>query len=281
MADPPRVPARRVVEKRAVLHLRGVQEERRFEQLVTEEPLEIRVNGEPVAVTMRTPGDDFDLAVGFCLTEGIVDSPREVATVRYCAGRDPETGVQTYNVVDVALRRGGPVAEDLRRNVYMASSCGICGTASLEAVRKRTPPVDADDVRVGVDVLRSLPDRLRAAQRVFDRTGGLHAAGVFDATGGLRCVREDVGRHNAVDKAIGWAATAAALPLTGHLLMVSGRLAFEIVQKAQRASLPVVAAVSAPSSLAVALADGAGMTLVGFLRGDTMNVYTGEHRIIR
>jgi FdhD protein len=258
-----------------VLFVRDGSARRRPDELVGEEPLEIRVNGDAVSVTMRTPGHDFELAVGFCLTEGIVDGPDEVVTARYCAGSGPGT----YNVVDVRLRDPTPVAGALRRNVYTASSCGICGTAAIEAVRKRVPNLADDAVRVTPEMLAELPGRLRAAQRLFERTGGLHAAGLFGAEGKLHCVREDVGRHNAVDKVVGWAATARKLPLAGHVLLVSGRIAFEIVQKALRAGIPVLAAVSAPSDLAVSLAEEAGMTVVGFLRGPAMNVYTGAERL--
>jgi FdhD protein len=261
--------------ERFVLAVRDGTAVRRPDQLVGEEPLEIRVNGEALSVTMRTPGHDFELAVGFCLTEGIVDLADEVATARYCVGEGPGT----YNVVDVRLRDPAPVAASFRRNVYTASSCGICGTAAIEAVRKKVSSVAEDPVRVSAETLVALPDRLRAAQRVFDRTGGLHAAGLFSAEGELRCLREDVGRHNAVDKVVGWAAMAGVLPLAGQVLLVSGRIAFEIVQKALRAGIPVLAAVSAPSDLAVSLAEEAGMTVVGFLRGNSMNVYTGADRL--
>jgi FdhD protein len=267
--------ASRGTAERFVLVVRDGAAVRRPDQLVGEEPLEIRVNGQPISVTMRTPGNDFELAVGFCLTEGIVDRPDQVATARYCAGE--ETG--RYNVVDVRLRDPSPVAASLRRNVYTASSCGICGTAAIEAVRKEVASVADDPLCVSAETLAALPKRLRAAQRLFERTGGLHAAGLFDADGELRCLREDVGRHNAVDKVVGWAAMANTLPLAGHMLLVSGRVAFEIVQKALRAGIPFVAAVSAPSDLAVSLAEDAGMTVVGFLRGDSMNVYTGAHRL--
>lgn len=251
----------------------------RPDALAAEEPMEVRVGGEAVAVTMRTPGNDFELALGFCLSEGIVAAPGDVGTIRYCAGVDPDTGLQTYNVVDLQLRDPTPVPVELRRNVYTTSSCGICGTASLEAVRKRLDGVGDDDTTVAADVITALPDRLRAAQQLFDRTGGVHAAGVFTADGELICAREDVGRHNAVDKVLGWAATAGALPLAGHVLMVSGRVAFEIAQKALTARIPVVVAVSAPSSLAVELAAEADMTLVGFVRGGSFNVYSGRERI--
>jgi FdhD protein len=229
-----------------------------------------------VSVTMRTPGNDFELALGFCLTEGIVDDPHEVVAIRYCVGEED----QEYNVVDVGLVDRTPVPESLRRNVYTTSSCGLCGTASIDAVRKRVPDVSDDDLQLTPEVLAGFPDTLRTAQRVFDRTGGLHAAAAFTADGGLVCLREDVGRHNAVDKVIGWAATQHRLPLAGHVLMVSGRVAFEIAQKALIAGFPMVAAVSAPSSLAVDLAESAGMTLVGFLRGASMNVYCRADRVV-
>ena len=269
---------RRVVDKRRIVTVRDGQRRARVDHLAAEEPLEIRVGGEAVSVTMRTPGDDFELALGFCLTEGVVAADA-VAGIRYCAGKDADTGENTYNVVDVTQRTPTPVSAELRRNVYTTSSCGICGTASIAAVRKRVPSVVDDPLTMDAPTLVGLPDGLRDAQRVFERTGGLHAAAVFTASGELVCLREDVGRHNAVDKVIGWAATAGALPLHGHVLMVSGRVAFEIAQKALYAHIPMVAAVSAPSSLAVSLADEAGMTLVGFLRGDSMNVYTHDHRV--
>lgn len=271
---------RKRIDKAPVLKLSGGEATRAWDSLAAEEPMEIRVNGEAVSVTMRTPGNDFELALGFCLSEGIVAAPDLVETLRYCAGEDPETGLNTYNVVDLHLRVPGSVAPELKRNVYTTSSCGICGTASLEAVRKRLPDVTEDPLRISAALLSGLPDALRARQEVFARTGGLHAAGLFDADGTLRCVREDVGRHNAVDKVIGWAATQGLLPLRSHVLVVSGRVAFEIAQKALYAGIPLVAAVSAPSSLAVDLAREAGMTLVGFLREGRMNVYTGEHRVL-
>jgi FdhD protein len=268
--------ARRVVDRRTMLAVRDGVASRRPDVLAGEEPMEIRVNGEPVSVTMRTPGSDFERALGFCLTEGIVRDGAHVRAMRYCVGDED----QEYNVVDVQLVDRSPIDPSLRRNVYTTSSCGLCGTASIEAVRKVVPDVSGDGLRVAPAVLSELPDRLRAAQKVFDRTGGLHAAGLFTAEGKLVRVQEDVGRHNAVDKVIGWAATQRRLPLTGHILMVSGRIAFEIAQKALVAGLPMIAAVSAPSSLAVQLAESAGMTLVGFLRGSSMNIYTGGERVL-
>jgi FdhD protein len=271
--------ADRLTTRRRINRVEGAVTRPSVDTLAAEEPLEIRVGGEAVAVTMRTPGSDFELAAGFCLTEGLVAEPDDIAHIRYCSGTDPETGLQTYNVVDIALRGGGTVAPDLRRNVYTTSSCGICGSASIEAIRRSYPDID-DPVHVTTDVLASLPVRMREAQRAFDRTGGLHAAARFAADGDLLDAREDVGRHNAVDKVVGRAALSGALPLSGQVLMVSGRVAFEIVQKALRARIPVIAAVSAPTSLAVEAASKAGMTLVGFVRGDRMNVYCGDERVM-
>lgn len=239
--------------------------------------MEIRVNGTPLTVTMRTPGDDFDLAVGFLVGEGIVREADSVREIRYCAGATDE-GLNTYNVVDLAL--SGEVSVSPDRNFYMTSSCGVCGKASLEAVRTQSVWDVADDpVVVDAATLALLPGKLRAAQRVFDATGGLHAAGLFGPDGSLITAREDVGRHNAVDKVVGDAYRNQRLPLRGSVLMVSGRASFELVQKAVMAGIPMLAAVSAPSSLAVELAEEAGLTLVGFLRGDSMNVYAGAQRV--
>ncbi|HEY8472354.1 MAG TPA: formate dehydrogenase accessory sulfurtransferase FdhD [Natronosporangium sp.] len=272
----------RVTIRRRVGRLGDGGPAERMDTLVVEEPLEIRVGGRPVSVTMRTPGDDFDLVAGFLLTEGIVAEPPELTAMRYCAGTDPD-GANTYNVIDATLAPGTvvpPLAVD--RNFYTTSSCGLCGKASIDAIRTLARhEVATDPVRIDQAVLASLPETLRASQRLFTRTGGLHAAGLFNADGELLAVREDVGRHNAVDKVIGWAARAGRVPLRGCLLLVSGRASFELTQKALMAGIPALAAVSAPSSLAVELAEEAGMTLVGFLRGETMNVYTGGHRIVR
>ncbi|MFC5728143.1 MULTISPECIES: formate dehydrogenase accessory sulfurtransferase FdhD [Nocardioides] len=270
----------RVTVRRRVMRLRDGAVDHAPDALAGEEPMEIRVNGRPVTVTMRTPGNDFDLAVGFLVSEGVVHAREDVAAVRYCAGATAD-GSNTYNVVDVALAHGVPVPEtSLERNFYTTSSCGLCGKASLDAVRTRSAwSVAEDPMRLGTDVLLSLPDRLREAQRVFDRTGGLHAAGLFTAAGDLLAVREDVGRHNAVDKVIGGAAVNGQLPARGTVLMVSGRASFELVQKAVMAGIPALAAVSAPSSLAADLAADAGLTLVGFLRGSSMNVYAGADRL--
>jgi FdhD protein len=253
----------------------------RTDTLVAEEPLEIRLNGDSLSVTMRTPGDDFELAAGFLTGEGVIARAEDIVTIRYCAGATDE-GVNTYNIVDVRLADGVPLPElSLDRNFYTSSSCGLCGKASLEAVRTVARwPVRDEGLRLDPADLALLPDRLREAQRVFERTGGLHAAGLFAADGELLCVREDVGRHNAVDKLVGWALQRDLLPLSGTTLLVSGRASFELVQKAVMAGIPAMAAVSAPSSLAVELAEESGLTLIGFLRGRSMNVYTGAHRLI-
>ncbi|MDT7782974.1 MAG: FdhD protein [Pseudonocardiales bacterium] len=252
----------------------------RPDTLAVEEPLEIRVRGKSLAVTMRTPGDDFDLAAGFLVSEGVVRAPSDIASIRYCAGATAD-GSNTYNVLDVCLAEGvAPPDPSIERNFYTTSSCGLCGKASLDAVRTTaTWQVAADPIRLDPKLITEFPTRLRAAQRVFDKTGGLHAAGLFDADGNLLCLREDVGRHNAVDKVVGWATRGGRLPLTGTVLMVSGRASFELVQKAVMAGIPVLTAVSAPSSLAADLAEEMGVTLVGFLRGTSMNVYTGGHRL--
>ncbi|MFC5675892.1 formate dehydrogenase accessory sulfurtransferase FdhD [Aeromicrobium endophyticum] len=252
----------------------------REDSLAVEEPLEVRVNGSSFSVTMRSPGDDFDLVGGFLVSEGVVWSADQLASMRFCAGTD-EQGLQTFNVIDAELSPGtAPPDLSLERHVYTSSSCGICGTASIDAVHKATHfgRLD-DDITWDAALLGSLPDRLRERQKVFDRTGGVHAAGLFSADGELLCLREDVGRHNAVDKVVGWALRDGRLPLRGTALQVSGRASFELVQKAHMAGIPVLAAVSAPSSLAVEHAESAGMTLLGFSRGGGFNVYAGDHRV--
>ena len=251
---------------------------RRPDDLAAEEPLDIRVHRRPLAVTMRTPGHDIDLAMGFLFTEGLTRHREDVVTAQLCAGTDEPN---TYNVVDVVLANDvPPPATDPSRNFYTTSSCGVCGKASIDAIKTRSLyDVSADPLRMPATVLAGLPDLLRSAQRTFDRTGGLHAAGLFSADGELLVLREDVGRHNAVDKVVGWALREGRLPLTGHVLLVSGRASFELTQKAWMAGLPLLAAVSAPSTLAAELAEEAGMTLVGFLRGQTMNVYTAADRV--
>ncbi|MBB1244575.1 formate dehydrogenase accessory sulfurtransferase FdhD [Streptomyces durbertensis] len=277
----------RVTERRGVLRVRDGRVSRRPDTLVAEEPMEIRLNGRPLAVTMRTPGDDFALAVGFLVSEGVLAHPDELRQVTYCAGSVTDDGggsYNTYNTVDVRLADGVAVPEmTLERNVYTTSSCGLCGKASLDAVRTRSrwaPGGAVDRPRVSTATLSRLPDLLRERQRVFDRTGGLHAAALFTPDGELIDVREDVGRHNAVDKLVGRALREGRLPLAETVLMVSGRASFELAQKAVMAGVPVLAAVSAPSSLAVDLAQESGLTLVGFLRGASMNVYAGEERVV-
>ncbi|MEU9446474.1 formate dehydrogenase accessory sulfurtransferase FdhD [Streptomyces sp. NPDC048304] len=270
----------RVTVRRRVLRIRDGVPSGRPDTLAAEEPMEIRVGGHPLTVTMRTPGDDFDLAAGFLAGEGVVHTADDITAIRYCAGATADGG-NTYNVVDVALAPGVALpTASLERNFYTTSSCGLCGKASLDAVRMAsTWSVAEDPLRVGPELLARLPERLRAAQKVFDSTGGLHAAGLFTADGELLCLREDVGRHNAVDKVVGHALRSGLLPLRGTVLMVSGRASFELVQKAVLAGIPLLAAVSAPSSLAVDLAAESGLTLVGFLRGTSMNVYAGEERL--
>lgn len=239
-----------------------------------EEPLEVRLEGERVAVTMRTPtpGHDAELAVGFMVGEAII-APDQIARVSECRADGGDGGV-----ADVRLRPGVRPAPGWQRNFYATSSCGICGKASIDAVRIAAEPLP-DGPEVAAEVIFLLPERLRAAQRVFDRTGGLHAAGIFDANGKLLIVREDVGRHNAVDKAVGRAAMDGLLPLSDHVLLVSGRASFEIVQKALLAGIPIVAAVSAPSTLAVGLTRESNMTLAGFVRDGGFNAYSGGERI--
>ena len=247
------------------------------DRVAREEPLEIQLGGTSLAVVMRTPGDDRELALGFLLTERVVGSPEEIASVAHeSVAPDAEAA---GNVIRVTLAPGVRVdLEALRRNLYASSSCGVCGKATLDSVLAVSPPLD-DPAVFPADFFRALPGRLRASQAVFDETGGLHAAGLFDADGRLLVVREDVGRHNAVDKVVGWALDRGRLPLRGHALMVSGRLSYEIVQKALAARIPALAAVSAPSSLAVDLATRSEMLLVGFLRGRAFNAYGARSRL--
>ncbi len=268
----------RVTARRPVRHVTAADAVRRPETLVVEEPLEIRVNGAPVTVTMRTPGSDIALAQGFLLTEGVIGRRDDVLTVRYCRG---DGAPNTYNVLDVTLAPDvRPPDLDVTRNFYTTSSCGVCGKASLEAVRTISRYCPGDDpATVAADTLTGLPHELRAAQKVFESTGGLHGAALFDVDGTLLVVREDIGRHNAVDKVIGWALENDRIPLNATVLLVSGRASFELTQKAVMAGIPILAAVSAPSSLAVDLASQSGVTLVAFLRGDSMNVYSRPDRI--
>ena len=270
---------RRNVTPVRVVAVHGDARSERADALATEEPLEIRAqgpgqDGQRVAVTMRTPGGDFELAAGFLFTEGLV-TPDDVRRVAYCDDLDDDE--QRYNVVTVTLAHPFD-AERLSRNFYATSSCGVCGKASLDDIAVRCDVVPPG-FTVAADVLVSMPDRLREAQRVFDRTGGLHAAGLFDAEGSVLSVREDVGRHNAVDKVIGEQLLAGRVPLADRVLQVSGRASFEIVQKAAVAGIPVVSAVSAPSSLAVDAGERLGVTVVGFVRDGRCNVYTHPDRI--
>jgi FdhD protein len=270
---------RRNVSPARIVAIRAGVRSERADVLASEEPLEIRAGGpgqeaRNVAVTMRTPGGDFELGVGFLFTEGLL-APGELRRVAYCDDLEDED--QRFNVVTVTLNR--PFDHDrLRRNFYATSSCGVCGKAALDDIQVRCAPV-SHGPQVDVEVLVGLPAKLRAAQKVFDRTGGLHAAALFTAEGELISLREDVGRHNAVDKVVGERMLADDLPLHGNVLQVSGRASFEIVQKAAVAGIPLVAAVSAPSSLAVDAAERFGMTLVGFVRDGGCNVYSRPERV--
>ena len=268
----------RVSPERSVIRLTvGAPPSQRRDALAGEEPLELRVNGRSMAVTIRTPGADFDLAAGFLVSEGVIGESRELVAMRYCAGND-ESGVNQFNVLDLSLAADvAPPSSDVARAFFTTSSCGLCGKASIDAVRTKSRfDVAPDTLRVAADVVVALPERLREAQRVFDRTGGLHAAALFDANGEMLVVREDVGRHNAVDKVVGH---ALMHDLFGDVLVVSGRAGFEIVQKAAMAGIPVVVAVSAPTSLSVDAARECGLTLAAFVRGGTLNLYSGGERL--
>lgn len=273
-------PPRTAVTTAEVLRLVDGQRPSRFSDTVAvEEPLEVRLGGQPTTVIMRTPGSDSDaeLARGFLFTEGLITAADDIAEIRRPEGLKPE---EDGNVVDVTL---APRLVQLRprsieRNFYATSSCGVCGKASLQAIEVHAARVTSE-LRVPRAALLELPERLRTAQTVFDLTGGLHAAALFDASGTMVALREDVGRHNAVDKLVGWALQAGRLPAARLVLMVSGRTSFEILQKTAMAGIPLLCAVSAPSSLAIALAERMGITLVGFLRGSSMNVYTHPERI--
>jgi FdhD protein len=251
---------------------------RKEDYLAAEEPLEIRVGDAPLSVTMRTPGHDLELAAGFLYTEGLVQRRAQVLALE-----EPGPGAADENRANVVVATLSPEAapdfDKMRRHFFAASSCGICGKASIDSVRSRTLSAPNPDFRLDPEVLVRLPETLRESQAVFGRTGGLHAAALFDSAGKMLVLREDIGRHNAVDKVIGWALLENRVPLSGAILMVSGRGGFEIVQKAIVAGLPVVASVSAPSSLAVQLAREMGQTLIGFLRGRRFVVYSGDSRI--
>ena len=276
------VPARaeRPSNKRKVkvVTVDGTQVRRRSDTLATEEPLELRLlaGGERqnVAVTMRTPGADFELAAGFLYGEGIIKSRDEILRISYCTEAE-----QQYNTVNVTLRGAMPEVGKLERHFTTTSACGVCGKASLESLELQACPLPDSTFSVSPAVITSLPDKLRAAQGLFDATGGLHAAALFTKTGELVALREDVGRHNALDKLVGWALLAGLLPLSNHIVLLSGRASFELLQKSLMAGVPLVCAVSAPSSLAVSVARAFNVTLLGFLRGQRFNIYSGETRV--
>jgi FdhD protein len=268
--SPERQPSRSVqIRRRVTDHW-----ESREDVVAAEEPLEIRVEGRSVAVVMRTPGHDEELAAGFLVSEGVVRHPRDLLEVSQC----PVTADSKGNIVDVLL--GGAVVnwDSLTRHVFSASSCGLCGKTSLDSVFQQFPNV-VSDCQVDAAFIASLPEQLRNAQATFQTTGGLHACAVFDLDGNLVVSREDVGRHNALDKVLGWALMEKRLPFDRHVLLLSGRVSFEMMQKALAAGIPIVAAISAPSSLAVEFAERSGQTLAGFVRGDTLNLYSHPHRL--
>jgi FdhD protein len=254
----------------------GKMPQKQSDTLVREEPLEIRVRGKSIAVTMRTPGYDRELAAGFLLSEGIIRQRDEITEIAPCLESDsPENTLNVFlsPSVEVDFTR-------LTRHVFASSSCGLCGKASIESVHQHFSPIESNSV-IAPETLVDLPNRMRAAQQTFSQTGGLHAAAIFDLQGNLLAIREDAGRHNAVDKVLGWGFLESKLPFSSHVLLVSGRASFEIVQKALAARIPIIAAVSAPSSLAVEFADESNQTLVGFLRGKTFNIYAHPNRINR
>ena len=269
----------RVTRRHPVQRFEPGSPHRRMETLAVEEPLEIRINGESFLVTMRTPGDDIDLVHGLMFSETVVRRRSDVAGARYCDGAGMD-GLNSYNVLDVRLAGHVlPPLPEVQRKVLTTSACGICGTTTTEQVLRASGFPLPTGLTIGADVVLDAPDHLRLRQRGFDQTGGLHAAGLMSVGGDLVCVREDVGRHNAVDKVVGWAVREDRVPLADSILIVSGRASFELTQKAVLAGIPVLAAVSAPSSLAVELAQQAGLTLVGFVRGRTMNIYTHPERV--
>ena len=281
-----------------VVRVRGGQRASEQDRAATEEPLEIRLHSRPFAVVMRTPGADRELAAGFLLAEGVIAGADDLGTIEYCTDEQPQSAPSTQshgfsavsarsavassNVVNVTLMDEPRVARALadRRLVTTNASCGMCGRLTIDSLRSNAPAISTD-WRMSIDALLAVPDRLRAAQHVFDETGGLHAAGLFTREGVLDAMAEDVGRHNAVDKVIGRMVMQERLPLADRLLFVSGRTSFEIVQKAFLAGIPMVAAVSAPSTLAIELAQDSGVTLIGFLRGRNFNIYAHPHRVER
>jgi FdhD protein len=273
----------RITVRRKVIRLNvGQSSSAQEDVLAVEEPLEIRVGGRSLVVTMRTPGHDFDLAAGFLVSEGVITRGEHFSVARYCAGVNDQ-GQNTYNVLDVTLApEVAPPDPSLERSFYTTSSCGLCGKASIDAVRTQSVyAVQDDGLRIDAELLAGFPAKLRSGQLVFDKTGGLHAAALFDGVSAqMLVIREDVGRHNAVDKVVGWALKQDRLPLRGTVLMVSGRASFELTQKAMMAGIPVLAAISAPSSLAAELATELGMTLVGFMQGSSMVIYAGDQRVV-
>ena len=265
-----------------ITHWQEDQQQQYEDQLTIEEPLEVRIDRRSLAVIMRTPGHDRELAAGFLFTEGVVRQPADILVIEDAADAE---GLPLANVVNILLRPGDaqavqPQAVAFERHFAVSASCGLCGKNSIADLMLTAPPLPAVELRIPASIIYSLPVQLRTAQAVFTHTGGLHAAGLFDITGKLLLLREDVGRHNAVDKLIGHGLLHGGFPYSSHILMVSGRTSFEIIQKALLAGIPCVAAISAPSSLAVELADQSGITLIGFLRNHSMNVYTHAHRIV-
>ena len=270
-------PGVRAVERK-IIRYRGGTGEVKSDSITVEEPLEIRVDGTSVAVVMRTPGDDLDLTRGFLLTEGLVKQPSDIFEISQCPSQESVTGIG--NVVDVLLTNPSTVdLKSLSRNVYTSSSCGICGRATLESVFQQFPPIESD-LAINPIILGTLSDKLRNAQQTFAQTGGLHASALFDTEGNLLLLREDVGRHNALDKVIGKEWQAGNPPMGDRLLLVSGRVSFELMQKALCAGIPFVVGISAPSSLAIDCAKEGNQTLIGFLRGETMNVYAHAERLL-
>jgi FdhD protein len=275
-ASPSTTSRGRAADVALVLEWNDRQVRRVADSLVAEEPLELRIDDFPLTVTMRTPGHDLELAAGFLFTEGLIQDRSQIVDLRYGMGVE---GAPSGNIVQIKTD-GVPIdRERMQRNFFVASSCGICGKASIDAVRARGLKQPNPDLRVDPEILCRLPETLRSAQAVFGVTGGLHAAGLFDVRGNLLVLREDVGRHNAVDKVAGWALMQDRLPLSDQILLVSGRGGFEIIQKALVAGIPLVACVSAPSSLAVKLARESNLTLVGFLRGKRFVVYSADERL--
>ena len=268
----------RVTRRQPVVRVGGARPGPSVDTVIVEEPLEVRLDGRPFQVTMRTPGQDIDLVHGLLHSEQVITEAAQVVLARYCAGSGPD-GVNTYNVVDVTLGEGAvPPEPGLQRNVLTSSACGVCGSASIDQVT-RAARYDLAPTTVSGEVLLAAPGLVRPLQPAFAKTGGLHAAALLEPDGTVRCVREDVGRHNAVDKVVGWAMREDLLPLSEAILFVSSRASFELTQKAVLAGIGVLVAVSAPSSLAVELAEQAGLTLIGFARGDSMNIYTHPERV--